>query len=69
MIIKIGVSGMSCGHCSKAVSEAISQVFGVEKVEVSLEEKTATITTNVEISVDLLKDLIEDEGYTFNGIL
>lgn len=69
MIIKIGVNGMSCGHCSKAVADAIKQIAGVEDVVVDLQEKIAVINTKVAIAEDLLSDIIEDEGYEFLGIL
>lgn len=69
MIIKIGVSGMSCGHCSMAVKKSLSALDGVDSVEVSLEDKTAIINASKELSADLLKETIEEEGYTFNGIL
>lgn len=39
----IKVSDMSCGHCVKAVTNIISEVSGVEAVEVSLENENATI--------------------------
>jgi len=69
MNIKIGVNGMSCGHCSKAVKDAFMEIEGVEQVEVSLEDKTATITANVDIAEEVLKAIVEDEGYEFTGIL
>lgn len=68
MIIKIGVNGMTCGHCSKAVKDALFQINGVQDVNVNLQEKIATITTSVAIAEDLLKDIIEDEGYEYLGI-
>lgn len=39
----IKVSDMTCGHCVNAVKEIISDVSGVEAVEVSLENGSATI--------------------------
>ena len=39
----IKVSDMSCGHCVKAVTNIISDINGVEAVEVSLENENATI--------------------------
>ncbi len=69
MITKIGVNGMSWGHCSKSVKEAIEQIDGVEKVDVSLQEKTATIISSGPISSEQLKAAIEEEGYKFTGIL
>lgn len=69
MTIKIGIEGMSCGHCSKAVKDAFSEIEGVSAVEVSLEEKTATITSEVNLPVEVLQAIVEDEGYQFKGIL
>lgn len=69
MITKIGVNGMSCGHCSKSVKDAISKIAGVENVEVDLQAKIATITSSVAITEELLKDVIEEEGYEFAGVL
>ena len=40
---KLRVEGMMCQHCVKHVTEALAAVDGVEKVDVSLEEGTATV--------------------------
>lgn len=46
----IKVSDMSCGHCVKAVTNIISDVKGVEAVEVSLENENATVEySNIDI--------------------
>jgi copper chaperone len=43
-MVELNVEGMSCMHCVKAVTEALSQVPGVNKVEeVSLERGTARV--------------------------
>lgn len=39
----IKVTDMTCGHCVKAVQNIISDIDGVEAVEVSLENENATI--------------------------
>ena len=37
---KLKIEGMTCNHCVKAVTEALGEVPGVDKVvEVSLEQK------------------------------
>lgn len=38
------VTGMSCGHCETAVREEVSEVPGVEQVEVSLESGRLAVT-------------------------
>ena len=65
----IKINGMSCGHCSMAVKKALVQIEGVEKVEVSLEDKTATINSTTSLDINILKEIIDDEGYEFVGIL
>ena len=37
------VEGMTCQHCVQTVSEKVGKLTGVEKVEVSLEQKEVTI--------------------------
>lgn len=63
-IIKtIFIEGMSCGHCSKRVEEALKSVDGVKSVSVSLEEKRANIVLKKYISNEILKAEIEDLGF------
>ncbi len=65
----IKINGMCCGHCSMAVKKALGQIEGVETVEVNLEEKTATINSTTSLDINILKEIIDDEGYEFVGIL
>ena len=58
----IKINGMSCGHCSMAVKKALGQIEGVE-------EKTATISSTTSLDINILKEIIDDEGYEFIGIL
>ena len=37
------VEGMTCQHCIQTVTETVGKMMGVEKVEVSLEQKEVTI--------------------------
>jgi len=58
---KISIEGMSCEHCVGHVKEALEGLDKVTSVEVSLENKCATVeTTN---SDEELKEAIEEEGY------
>ena len=52
-----------------AVKKALGQIEGVETVEVNLEEKTATISSTTSLDINILKEIIDDEGYEFIGIL
>ena len=50
-----------CPRCVAHVKEALSAVKGVSSVEVSLEEKSATVTGKA--SLDALKDAVTRAGY------
>ena len=64
----INVEGMMCQHCVKHVREALEKVSGVESVDVSLEDKKATVTCTAETSAEELKKAITDAGYEVTGI-
>ena len=56
-----GVTGMTCGHCVASVTEELEALPGVEAVEVSLEQGTATVTGDV--GVDEVRAAVEEAGY------
>lgn len=64
MIVRI--EGMSCGHCSGHVKEALEALEGVVKVEVNLQEGTAHIEGTV--SEEAVRDAIDEAGYDVVGI-
>jgi copper chaperone len=62
--VVINVEGMSCEHCVKAVTGAVSGLDGVQSVNVSLEDKTATVAYDPAlVAIDAIKAQIEDQGY------
>ena len=63
MKAKITIEGMSCGHCVKHVSNALSDLENVENIQVSLENKTAIFESKTEIADEKIKFAIEDAGY------
>lgn len=60
---KIIIEGMSCIHCSKKVETALSNIDGVKKVKVNLEEKCALVTLSKDIDDKIIKDTIENLDY------
>lgn len=61
-MIKMKVTGMTCDHCVKAVTEALSTVPGVERVvEVSRERGEAIVEGHPE--VEQLVSAVTEEGY------
>lgn len=62
--IVLNVEGMSCSHCVNAIKGALIKNKGITNVEVSLDEKTVSVDYNKDIiSIDTIKEIIEDEGY------
>ena len=58
----LAVIGMTCGHCQKAVTEALEGVDGVTDVEVDLESGVAKVEGTGD--ADALVSAVEDEGYS-----
>ncbi|HWQ79857.1 MAG TPA: copper chaperone CopZ [Anaerovoracaceae bacterium] len=62
--VVLNVEGMSCSHCVKAVTSAVTALEGVSGVDVSLEEKTVTVDYDADqVSLESIKEAIEEEGY------
>lgn len=59
----IKIEGMMCPRCQAHVEKALSAVEGVESVEVSLEEKSATVTLVADVSNEVLTNAVTDAGY------
>jgi len=57
------VEGMSCGHCKAAVEKALKGIDGVDNAVVDLNNKTAEVTLNKEISNDTLSNVVIEAGY------
>ena len=65
---KIMIEGMMCGHCEKAVKNALEKIDGVSSAEVSHVSKQAIVTLNKEVSNEELRKAVEAEDYTVTGI-
>lgn len=64
MNLTFQVEGMSCNHCKMAVTNALKELDGVEKVEVSLEKGTVEVEyDDKKVTIEKMKNAIEDQGY------
>ncbi|WP_412026467.1 CopZ family metallochaperone [Deinococcus yunweiensis] len=61
MTTELTVSGMTCGHCEKAVESALKGVPGVEDVRVNLQSGTATVQGDADPQA--LMAAVTEEGY------
>lgn len=57
----LNVTGMSCGHCVRAVEKALRAVPGVRDAEVSLEGGRATVQGDA--GAEALIAAVREEGY------
>ncbi len=61
-MIKLQVDGMTCGHCEKAVSQALASVPGVTNV-VAVSRETGEAVIEGEAEVAALVAAVREEGY------
>ncbi len=64
----IQIEGMNCNHCRAAVEKALSNIPGVNKVNVSLENRNAIIETTDTVSDDALTATVTNAGFEVKGI-
>lgn len=58
------IEGMMCGHCSAHTKKALEAVDGVSLAEVSHENGIAVVTLTKPVADDVLKQAVEEAGYT-----
>jgi copper chaperone len=61
--IEFSVTGMTCGHCVKAVQSALDSTEGVESHEVAIGEAKVRFDGS-KVNADDIRRAIEDEGYS-----
>ena len=61
---QLTVSGMTCDHCVRHVTEAITKVAGVHSVNVKLSEGIAVIESVASLDLQVVKDAVVAAGYT-----
>ncbi|KAB1904899.1 MULTISPECIES: heavy-metal-associated domain-containing protein [unclassified Micromonospora] len=57
------VTGMTCEHCVRAVTEELSALPGVEEVRIDLAAGTATVTSAAPLRVDSVRAAVDEAGY------
>ena len=61
------VPGVSCAHCKQAIEGEVSQVQGVESVEVDLDAKTVTVSGDP-LDETAIVGAIDEAGYEVAGV-
>ena len=63
---KMNIEGMMCINCQRHVDKALNAIEGVQ-ARVDLENHCAYIELSKEVSDDVLKQAVEEAGYTVKG--
>lgn len=61
--ITLNVKGMTCNHCVRAVEGALTELTGVERALVDLQAGTVTVDYQASVTLDQMKEAIEEAGY------
>lgn len=62
MDTKYIVSGMTCGNCVAHVTEEVSEIEGVENVDVTLEGGEMVVTSSEEIPFEKIEEAVKEAG-------
>lgn len=57
------VTGMTCGHCVASVTEEVSEVPGVQEVDVVLETGQLTVTSAEPVDRAAVEAAVAEAGY------
>ncbi|WP_288955459.1 heavy metal translocating P-type ATPase [uncultured Polaribacter sp.] len=63
---KYQIQGMTCKGCMRTVKNALSEVEGVESVEIDFETSTATIEMKVHISIDNFEKALQEKKVKYH---
>lgn len=58
------IAGMTCGGCVAAATKALQSVPGVQRVQVSLDERRAVVTADERVDDAQLDTAITKAGFT-----
>ena len=58
------VTGMTCGHCELSIREEVSEVAGVEDIQISAQTGRLVVTGPGEIDDAAVLAAVDEAGYT-----
>ena len=61
------VSGMTCGHCVAAVTEEVSRIDNVNRVEIDLPTGAVTVTSEGPVDAAEFAAAVDEAGYEVSG--
>ena len=61
------VKGMTCSHCVSSVTEEVSEINGVQSVDVDLASGKVTITSAEPVPAEKVAAAVTEAGYELIG--
>lgn len=61
--VTLSVPDISCGHCKTSIEGAVSELNGVDTVEVNIDKRTVDIAFGESLATETIIDAIESQGY------
>ena len=65
---KFEIHGMTCGHCTASVSDALGKVPGLTDITVNLDDKIATFDTDESVTDDQIKQAVAAIGFEVGAL-
>ena len=62
--LEIKIKGMMCNGCENRVQNVLKQIEGIEDVIANHENGTVKIKSNTDIDINIIKEKIDDLGYS-----
>ncbi|MET9834016.1 heavy-metal-associated domain-containing protein [Streptomyces sp. NPDC006385] len=56
------VTGMTCGHCADAITQEITAISGVQKVDVEVEAGRVTVFSDSPLSLKDVRSALTEAG-------
>ena len=66
MITTYTVSGMTCGHCVKAIKEEVGNVPGVTGVDLTLEGGALVVHSDAQVDFDRIVEAVYEAGEDYS---
>ena len=63
MMATVKIKGMTCNHCVMAVTKALSEIEGVQGVNVDLSKGEATFEEAQPVDMSVVKEGVKKAGY------
>ncbi|MDO5059318.1 MAG: heavy metal-associated domain-containing protein [Neisseria sp.] len=66
--VTLNISGMTCGGCANSVKRVLSEIPGVQNVEVEWQAGRARVEADDTVAAAVLVDAVEDAGFDAEAV-